>query len=136
MGYLENTIKYLYTLGTERHLCFLRTLTCERSNVVFKSSFFSLISNQSLSLHLNIVIQLPNNSKSVDMLKYKFHFKHLESRPELHGAIFIQDSVYVGFIVPPTDLILTSSYARRTYVCSNGFKCLWLNLLKSQLSSG
>ena len=60
------------------------TLTCERSNVVFKSICFGLIANQSLSLHLKIVIQLQKHSKSVDMLKYKFHFKHLESRPELH----------------------------------------------------
>jgi hypothetical protein len=37
------------------------------------------------------------------------------------GAIFIQDSVFAGFIVPPTDLILTSSYARRTYVGSKRF---------------
>ena len=60
------------------------TLTCERSNVVFKSILFCLISNQSSSLHIKIVIKLQHNSKSVDMLKYKFHFKHLESRPELH----------------------------------------------------
>jgi uncharacterized membrane protein len=42
------------------------------------------------------------------------------------GAIFIQGSVFAGFIVPPTDLILTSSYARRTYVGSKRFNCLWV----------
>ena len=60
------------------------TLTFERSNVVFKYIFFCLISNQSLSLHIEIVIKFQKKSKSVDMLKYKFYFKHLESRPELH----------------------------------------------------
>ena len=48
------------------------TLTCERSNVVFKYIFFCLISNQSLSLHIEIVIKFQKKSKSVDMLKYKF----------------------------------------------------------------
>ena len=56
------------------------TLIYERSNVVFKSIFFVA----SLSLHIKIVIQLQKKSKSVDVLKYKFHFRHLESRPELH----------------------------------------------------
>jgi hypothetical protein len=42
------------------------------------------------------------------------------------GAIFIQDSVFAGFILPPTDLILTSSYARRTFVGSKRFNCLWV----------
>jgi hypothetical protein len=42
------------------------------------------------------------------------------------GAIFIQDSVLAGFIVPPTDLILTTSYARRTYVGSKRFNCFWV----------
>jgi hypothetical protein len=60
------------------------TLTYERSNVVFKSILFCFISSQSLSLHIKIVIKLQKNYKSVDMLKYQFHFKHLESRPELH----------------------------------------------------
>ena len=32
MGYLENTITYLHTLGTERHLCFLRYYECEQNN--------------------------------------------------------------------------------------------------------
>ena len=34
------------------------------------------------------------------------------------GAIFIEGSVFPGFIVPPMDLIFTSSHARRTYVGS------------------
>jgi hypothetical protein len=42
------------------------------------------------------------------------------------GAIFIQGSVFAGFIVPPTDLILTSSFARRTYLGSKIFNCLWV----------
>jgi hypothetical protein len=64
------------------------TLTCERSTVVFKSIFFCFISNQPLSLlYLKIVIKLQKKSKSVDMLKYKFYFKHLESRPELHSDL-------------------------------------------------
>jgi uncharacterized membrane protein len=42
------------------------------------------------------------------------------------GAIFIQGSVFAGFIVTPMDLILTSSYARRTYVGSKRFNCLWV----------
>jgi hypothetical protein len=40
------------------------------------------------------------------------------------GAIFIQGSVFAGCIVPPTDLILT--YARRTYIGSKRFNCLWV----------
>jgi hypothetical protein len=44
------------------------------------------------------------------------------------GAIFIQGSVFAGFIVPPTDLILASSYVRRTYEGSkkNRFNCIWV----------
>jgi hypothetical protein len=60
------------------------TLTCERSNVVFKSIFFlSHIKSIFIITHKNSD-KITTNSKSVDMLKYKFHFKHLESRPELH----------------------------------------------------
>jgi hypothetical protein len=81
-------IPNLFRKFNGRHFCseLILLLDCDlwTSNVVFKSTFFSLISNQSLSLHLKIVIQLQKNSKSVDMLKYKFHFKHLEYRPELH----------------------------------------------------
>jgi hypothetical protein len=44
------------------------------------------------------------------------------------GAIFIQGLVFVGFIVPPTDLIFSSSYARKTYVGSKKirFNCIWV----------
>jgi hypothetical protein len=56
----------------------------EKCNCSFQIHLFYFLSNQSLSLHLKIVIKLQKNSKSVDMLKYKFHFKHLEYRPELH----------------------------------------------------
>ena len=51
------------------------------------------------------------------------------------GAIFIQGSVFAGFIVPPTDLILASSYVRRTYVGSRKDKIqLYTGYLKHTIA--
>ena len=52
---------------------FSMTLTCERSNVVFKSTFFFSHIKSIFIIALKNSDTITKNSKSVDMLKYKFH---------------------------------------------------------------